>query len=44
MDNDTGANGPDLTICDREPITKLDLIQPFGFLLALSNDWTVARA
>ncbi len=45
MPNDkTLSPQPDLTICDREPITKLDLIQPFGFLLALSNDWTVARA
>lgn len=35
---------PDLTICDREPITRLDRIQSFGFLLALSNDWTIARA
>ena len=35
---------PDLTICDREPITRLDLIQSFGFLLAMSNDWTIARA
>jgi light-regulated signal transduction histidine kinase (bacteriophytochrome)/CheY-like chemotaxis protein len=39
----TGAE-PDLTICDREPITRLDRIQSFGFLVALSNDWTVARA
>jgi light-regulated signal transduction histidine kinase (bacteriophytochrome) len=35
---------PDLTICDREPITRLDRIQSFGFLLALSNDWVIARA
>jgi light-regulated signal transduction histidine kinase (bacteriophytochrome) len=35
---------PDLTICDREPITRLDRIQSFGFLLALSNDWTIVRA
>ncbi|VVT02445.1 conserved hypothetical protein [Sphingomonas aurantiaca] len=35
---------PDLTICDREPITRLDRIQSFGFLIALSNDWTIARA
>jgi light-regulated signal transduction histidine kinase (bacteriophytochrome) len=39
----TGAE-PDLTICDREPITRLDRIQSFGFLVALSNDWIVARA
>ena len=35
---------PDLTLCDREPITRLERIQPFGFLLALSKDWIVARA
>jgi len=35
---------PDLTSCDREPITFLDRIQSFGFLLALSNDWTIVRA
>jgi light-regulated signal transduction histidine kinase (bacteriophytochrome)/CheY-like chemotaxis protein len=34
----------DLTNCDREPIHILGAIQPFGFLLALSNDWLVARA
>jgi light-regulated signal transduction histidine kinase (bacteriophytochrome) len=34
----------DLTICDREPIDHLERIQSFGFLLALSIDWTVARA
>jgi light-regulated signal transduction histidine kinase (bacteriophytochrome)/CheY-like chemotaxis protein len=39
----TGAE-PDLTICDRELITRLDRIQSFGFLVALSNDWTVVRA
>jgi light-regulated signal transduction histidine kinase (bacteriophytochrome)/CheY-like chemotaxis protein len=35
---------PDLTICDREPITRLERIQSFGFLLALSKDWTITRA
>ncbi len=35
---------PDLTICDREPITRLDNIQPFGFLVALANDWLTIRA
>lgn len=35
---------PDLTTCDREPITFLDRIQNFGFLVALANDWTVIRA
>jgi light-regulated signal transduction histidine kinase (bacteriophytochrome) len=37
------AAEPDLTFCDREPITRLDRIQSFGFLLALSNDWTIVR-
>ncbi len=35
---------PDLTVCDREPITFLERIQSFGFLLAMSNDWTIVRA
>lgn len=35
---------PDLTACDREPITRLECIQDFGFLIALTNDWIVARA
>jgi light-regulated signal transduction histidine kinase (bacteriophytochrome) len=34
----------DLTNCDREPIHILGAIQPFGFLLAMSADWLVARA
>lgn len=33
----------DLTNCDREPIHVPGLIQPFGFLIALSSDWLVAR-
>jgi light-regulated signal transduction histidine kinase (bacteriophytochrome) len=41
---DVTAAKPDLTICDREPITRLDRIQSFGFLLALANDWTIVRA
>jgi light-regulated signal transduction histidine kinase (bacteriophytochrome) len=41
---DVTAEEPDLTICDREPITRLDRIQSFGFLVALSNDWTIVRA
>ena len=40
---DVTAAEPDLTICDREPITRLDRIQSFGFLVALSNDWTIVR-
>ncbi len=39
-----GAYQVDLTNCDREPIHILGAIQPFGFLLALSTDWLVARA
>lgn len=35
---------PDLTVCDREPIHLLGAIQSFGFLLAVSTDWLVARA
>lgn len=35
---------PELTVCDREPITRLEAIQGFAFLLALSSDWTVVRA
>jgi hypothetical protein len=27
---------PDLTLCDREPITRLERIQSFGFLLAFT--------
>jgi len=34
----------DLTNCDREPIHELGAVQPFGFLLALSNDWLIQRA
>jgi len=34
----------DLSNCDREPIHIPGLIQPFGFLLALSTDWLVSRA
>jgi light-regulated signal transduction histidine kinase (bacteriophytochrome) len=34
----------ELTECDREPITRLERIQSFGFLLAFAKDWTVVRA
>ena len=34
----------DITNCDREPIHVLGTIQPFGFLLAVSADWLIARA
>jgi light-regulated signal transduction histidine kinase (bacteriophytochrome)/CheY-like chemotaxis protein len=41
----TDARDPvDLTNCDREPIHIPGLIQPFGFLLALSSDWMIVRA
>ena len=33
----------DLTNCDREPIHVLGAVQPFGFLIALTADWLVAR-
>lgn len=33
----------DLTSCDREPITRLDQIQDFAFLVAMTNDWTIVR-
>jgi len=35
---------PDLSACDREPITQLDRVQSYGFLLGFANDWTVVRA
>ena len=34
----------DLTNCDREPIHLLSAIQPFGFLIAVSANWSVLRA
>lgn len=34
----------DLTNCDREPIHILGAVQPLGFLVALTQDWMVARA
>ncbi len=33
----------DLTNCDREPIHRLGLIQPFGALIAATPDWMVAH-
>ena len=33
----------DLSNCDREPIHILGIIQPFGFLVAVTPDWMVAR-
>jgi light-regulated signal transduction histidine kinase (bacteriophytochrome) len=34
----------DLNNCDQEPIHILGAIQPFGFLLAVSPEWVIARA
>jgi light-regulated signal transduction histidine kinase (bacteriophytochrome) len=34
----------DRTLCDLEPITRLERIQSCGFLLAMSSDWVVVRA
>jgi light-regulated signal transduction histidine kinase (bacteriophytochrome) len=34
---------PNLTSCDVEPITRLERIQSFGFLLAMSRTWIVVR-
>ena len=36
--------GVDLSNCDREPIHQLGAIQPFGVLLAITDDWLIARA
>jgi light-regulated signal transduction histidine kinase (bacteriophytochrome)/CheY-like chemotaxis protein len=33
----------DLTNCDREPIHQLGAIQPIGFLVAVTAEWTIAR-
>jgi len=35
---------PDLDQCAREPIAFLNRIQSFGFLIVLTNDWTIVRA
>ena len=43
LDRAPGDHSPDLTVCDREPITRLERIQPFGFLLAMSRSWIVTR-
>jgi len=34
---------PDLTSCDLEPITRLERIQSFGFLIAVTRDWVICR-
>lgn len=31
----------DMTSCDREPIHLIDMVQPVGFLIALSADWDI---
>ncbi|MDF1793515.1 MAG: GAF domain-containing protein [Thalassobaculaceae bacterium] len=36
-------SGIDLTQCEREPIHQLGRIQFFGFLLAVSPDWTITQ-
>ncbi len=33
----------DLTSCDREPIHLIEMIQPVGFLIALTADWVITR-
>ena len=33
----------DINNCDREPIHVPGMIQPFGFLIALTSDWLVSR-
>jgi light-regulated signal transduction histidine kinase (bacteriophytochrome)/CheY-like chemotaxis protein len=33
----------DLTNCDREPIHMLGMIQPDGFLIAVSSDWEITH-
>ena len=33
-----------LTLCDLEPITRLERVQSFGFLLAMTRSWIVTRA
>lgn len=44
MSNLEPSSTVDLTNCDREPIHQLGMIQPIGFLLALTSDWLVSRA
>jgi len=40
---DRDGPSPNLTACDVEPITRLEQIQSFGFLLAMSRTWIVER-
>ncbi|PWC36342.1 HWE histidine kinase domain-containing protein [Azospirillum sp. TSO35-2] len=41
MSGPVPAGSADLTDCDREPIHQLGLIQPTGFLIAVSADWII---
>jgi light-regulated signal transduction histidine kinase (bacteriophytochrome) len=38
------AISDDLSLCDLEPITRLERVQSFGFLLAMSRSWVITRA
>jgi light-regulated signal transduction histidine kinase (bacteriophytochrome) len=42
--SDDGQLQAHLRICDQEPITRLERIQSFGFLLVMSRDWRITRA
>jgi light-regulated signal transduction histidine kinase (bacteriophytochrome)/CheY-like chemotaxis protein len=42
--SDVTHSTADLSICDREPITRLERIQSFGFLLAMTRNWVITRA
>jgi light-regulated signal transduction histidine kinase (bacteriophytochrome)/CheY-like chemotaxis protein len=44
MDDGPADFRADLSNCDREPIHLLGAIQPFGWLLAFSSDWSVVHA
>lgn len=41
MSGPVPSGSVDLTDCDREPIHQLGLIQPTGFLIAVTADWIV---
>ena len=44
MSSPVPSGSVDLTDCDREPIHQLGLIQPTGFLIAVTADWIVLHA
>ncbi|MBP2299413.1 HWE histidine kinase domain-containing protein [Azospirillum picis] len=44
MSSAVPAGSVDLTDCDREPIHQLGLIQPTGFLVAVTADWIILHA